>query len=57
MRRRTLTALAALLAIAPVVAAPPGPAAKLAALRMPDMPLHDPWIVADRKSGTFYLYT
>jgi beta-xylosidase len=59
MRHRTLTALAALLAIAPAVAAPPTPAplAKPAMLRMPDMPLHDPWIVADRKSGTYYLYT
>ncbi|MES2445333.1 MAG: glycoside hydrolase family 43 protein [Pseudomonadota bacterium] len=26
-------------------------------LRMPDMPLHDPWIVADRASRTYYLYT
>ena len=56
MRHRTLTALAALLAIAPAVAGPPAPA-PVSALRMPDMPLHDPWIVADRKNGTYYLYT
>lgn len=28
-----------------------------ATLRMPDMPLHDPWIVADREGGTYYLFT
>jgi hypothetical protein len=26
-------------------------------LRLPDMPLHDPYIVADRASRTYYLYT
>ena len=26
-------------------------------LRLPDMPLHDPWIVADTQSRTYYLYT
>ncbi|RMB35832.1 glycosyl hydrolase family 43 [Sphingomonas sp. PP-F2F-G114-C0414] len=26
-------------------------------LRMPDMPLHDPWIVADRATRTYHLYT
>ncbi|WP_260928071.1 glycoside hydrolase family 43 protein [Novosphingobium sp. 9] len=31
--------------------------AKAAPLRLPDMPLHDPWIVADKASGTYYLYT
>ena len=33
---------------------PPAPAATL---RMPDMPLHDPWIVADRATRTYYLFT
>lgn len=28
-----------------------------AALRLPDMPLHDPYIVAHRPTGTYYLYT
>jgi beta-xylosidase len=28
-----------------------------ATLRLPEMPLHDPWIVADRASQTYYLYT
>ncbi|WP_210593150.1 glycoside hydrolase family 43 protein [Streptomyces sp. GESEQ-35] len=26
-------------------------------MRLPDMPLHDPFIVADEQSGTYYLYT
>ncbi|WP_328766557.1 glycoside hydrolase family 43 protein [Streptomyces sp. NBC_00286] len=26
-------------------------------MRLPDMPLHDPFIVADKKTGTYYLYT
>jgi beta-xylosidase len=32
-------------------------AAATASLRMPDMPLHDPFIVADKASGTYFLYT
>jgi beta-xylosidase len=44
-------ALPALAASAPV--AKPQPAT----LRMPDMPLHDPWIVADRATRTYHLYT
>lgn len=28
-----------------------------APLRMPDMPLHDPWIVADDAGGTYHLFT
>lgn len=28
-----------------------------ASLKMPDMPLHDPWIIADKASRTYYLYT
>ncbi|WP_236694735.1 glycoside hydrolase family 43 protein [Sphingomonas sp. Leaf343] len=34
----------------------PAPAVK-APLRLPAMPLHDPWIVADRASGTYHLFT
>ena len=34
----------------------PAPAAT-APLTMPDMPLHDPWIVADRDGGMYRLYT
>lgn len=30
---------------------------EVSTLQMPDMPLHDPWIVADRDSGTYYLFT
>ncbi|NGO45870.1 glycoside hydrolase family 43 protein [Streptomyces ureilyticus] len=26
-------------------------------MRLPDMPLHDPFIVADKKTATYYLYT
>ncbi len=44
-------ALPALASSAPV--AKPQPAT----LRMPDMPLHDPWIVADRATRTYHLYT
>jgi beta-xylosidase len=39
--------------LAPAVAQESQPAT----LRMPDMPLHDPWIVAERASRTYYLYT
>lgn len=28
-----------------------------ATLTLPDMPLHDPWIVADKATQTYYLYT
>lgn len=33
------------------------PAAVTAPLTLPNMPLHDPWIVADKASRTYYLYT
>ncbi len=46
---------AALLPLALAAAAPRG--APPAPLRMPDMELHDPWIVADRASGTYWLFT
>jgi beta-xylosidase len=43
---------------APAQAAPPATqAAKPATLTLPDMPLHDPWIVADAKAGLYRLYT
>lgn len=37
----------------------PAPAAEPASatLRLPDMPLHDPWIVAHEPTRTYYLYT
>jgi beta-xylosidase len=35
----------------------PAEAAKPATLALPDMPLHDPWIVADAKAGLYRLYT
>ncbi|MBV9879025.1 MAG: family 43 glycosylhydrolase [Gemmatirosa sp.] len=41
-------------ASAPVAAAPPAPKP---GLRLPDIPLHDPWMVADRKTRTYYLYS
>lgn len=58
----TLALLAATLALtidphgrlAPTRAAAP---AEAAALRLPDMPLHDPWIVADAEAGLYRLYT
>ena len=31
--------------------------AQAASLNLPDMPLHDPWIVADAKAGLYRLYT
>lgn len=40
-----------------VLAADAAPAANPAPLKMPGMPLHDPWIVADSASKTYYLYT
>jgi beta-xylosidase len=47
-----LTTLLASLALpVPARSAPPGP------LAMPEMPLHDPFVVADKASHTYYLYT
>jgi beta-xylosidase len=37
--------------------APPAPAQAEAALRLPDMPLHDPFIVADPSTRTYHLFT
>lgn len=51
-------ALAALAGTGTVAAAPQRTAASRAApLTMPAMPLHDPWIVADAASGTYWLFT
>ncbi|WP_197026622.1 glycoside hydrolase family 43 protein [Caulobacter sp. UNC358MFTsu5.1] len=35
----------------------PAEAARPATLALPDMPLHDPWIVADAEAGLYRLYT
>ncbi|MDR6533575.1 beta-xylosidase [Caulobacter rhizosphaerae] len=50
-------------AAAPVISAAESPApvtpipARPASLTLPDMPLHDPWIVADAEAGLYRLYT
>jgi beta-xylosidase len=41
----------------PVDSAPASSAAEGATLRLPDMPLHDPFIVAHEPTRTYYLYT
>jgi beta-xylosidase len=58
MLARTLHRLVSCFIIAPLalltaLAAESGKAG----LRLPDMPLHDPWIVAHQPSRTYYLYT
>ena len=53
MRRRALLAAGLSLPFA----AAQGPSVAHGGLSLPDMPLHDPWIVADKTSGTYYLYT
>jgi beta-xylosidase len=62
MKAKTVMLGLALLAIgaAPAwtQAAPPAaPAVEAARLVLPDMPLHDPWIVTDAKAGLYRLYT
>ncbi|MDP1028426.1 glycoside hydrolase family 43 protein [Sphingomonas sp. KR1UV-12] len=54
---RRLIALAAALLAPVAVAAKPAPPTPPAPLLMPDMPLHDPWIVTDRATGTYHLFT
>lgn len=54
MLTRALAAAALLLSNA--ASAPPA-TTSVAPLMMPNMPLHDPWIVADRASGTYWLFT
>jgi len=57
-RASRLASLSAALLTALVLApAASSAAASPAPLAMPDMPLHDPFIVADRASRTYYLYT
>lgn len=51
--RRALALGAAALALAPAVSA----ARAAAPLRLPDMPLHDPFMVADKAAGLYRLYT
>lgn len=65
MKARTMMLGLALAAIGATgvlaqAAPPPGAtvqAAKPATLALPDMPLHDPWIVVDAKAGLYRLYT
>lgn len=52
-----LLALGAAHAVAQAAPPPAIQAAKPATLALPDMPLHDPWIVADAKAGLYRLYT
>lgn len=56
---RSAIALSALVYPSAMLAAPPAAMSEgqTAPLHMPQMPLHDPWIVADRDSGTYYLFT
>jgi beta-xylosidase len=53
MRRRALLAAGLSLPFAAAC----GPSVAQGGLTLPDMPLHDPWIVTDKASGTYYLYT
>ena len=53
MRRRALLAAGLNLPFATAC----GASVAQGGLTLPDMPLHDPWIVADKASGTYYLYT
>ncbi|MBD8546105.1 glycoside hydrolase family 43 protein [Sphingomonas sp. CFBP 8760] len=60
MRYQTLLGVIAVILAtgAPAVSAPQAAAPLPAApLLMPQMPLHDPWIVADRATGTYHLFT
>ncbi|MDC7685081.1 glycoside hydrolase family 43 protein [Asticcacaulis sp. BYS171W] len=54
--RRTLLHMAAALAV-PSTLTTSLVAQDTAPLTLPDMPLHDPWIVADAAPRTYYLYT
>jgi beta-xylosidase len=52
------TAVAAPASVAQTPAAPAAPfVPPTGPMRMADMPLHDPFIVAEKESGTYYLYT
>jgi len=52
--RRTLALGAAALALAPAAQAEAAPASML---RLPNMPLHDPFMVTDQQAGLYRLYT
>jgi beta-xylosidase len=54
---KTPLPVAALPAILFTALALPAAAGEPATLTMPGMPLHDPYVVADKASGTYYLYT
>lgn len=56
-RRSFLAASGAATATAGLGAAAPSPAQASETLRLPDMPLHDPFIVPDPATRTYYLYT
>lgn len=49
--------MAALAGVALPVVTAAAPRATDAPLLLPDMPLHDPWIVADRATRTYWLFT
>ncbi|ESQ79714.1 glycoside hydrolase family 43 protein [Asticcacaulis sp. YBE204] len=55
--RRTLLALTTALAVSELSLSAGQARAEDAPLTLPDMPLHDPWIVADDATQTYYLYT
>ncbi|MGU3391225.1 glycoside hydrolase family 43 protein [Sphingomonas sp. M1A8_2b] len=57
MTRYRILALCLALALPALAASAPVARPQPATLRMPDMPLHDPWIVADRATRTYHLYT
>lgn len=55
--RRAFIAASSVAAVAALGATKPTAAAGPAGLRLPDMPLHDPFMLADRTTRTYYLYT
>jgi beta-xylosidase len=57
MKLLSVLAAGMLMAAAPLMARAADSAPAEATLKLPDMPLHDPFIVADPASKTYYLYT
>ena len=58
MRARMIAAcLVATLALPAAAQEETAPEPPEAPLLLPHMQLHDPWIVADAQSGTYYLFT
>ncbi len=57
LRRTLLTAGLALTASSVLAKASTTATAFDTPLTLPDMPLHDPWVVADKASKTYYLFT